>query len=650
MVPFLPNNPPILPAPRSGRLEATRPQLQPDPSRTGRSPFREALAEEAREIPAPKRARRPEIRESGDASGESRANRAEDARRSRASRNDDARNDATTDNAEETESNGLRECSDESLGTTPDESVSASSEDRDAATIDSSEDDAQRDDSGAEIAQDERSAESAVQLQVTVPTTTTSTIEFDFSFGASMNGAMAGANSDIAGTFEAAQLAAATIDGVANSSMNAGWNTVGFANDQTARGTLSASDLTAEYAADAANLRASASTAVGTQATVETAADLARRNGAGSLQASNASAQAPSANTRANDPFAKLTQSVQDSLQTAATANLQVQSAVAGRLAEVETNIARARAGQAISASGAQIDSVSSASNVALGELQGTSADTGNDVRAEASAGSVDGLNSRGNAANASLATSMGSFGAANVSDTPLDVAASSSQSIAGDLAATTVDDGSPAAQLAAKGAELLAKHRGGAITMRLEPPALGQLKIELRIAHGSVVADFTTATPEARMLLESNLGMLRERLESQGLSIDRLSVHGARSHADSSVASASNPQQNDARSQSDARSDGSGRNSDGGSSRQDAAGGESRGRREGDERSQDQNQRHRGSASEHDARDVRTMKRGFAGALADASMKDASTKDARNAGNSGTKSTRTAESVRRAG
>ena len=341
---------------------------------------------------------------------------------------------------------------------------------------------------------------------------------------------------------------------------------------------------------------------------------------------------------------------MQESLQTAATANSQVQSAVAGRLAEVETNIARARAGQAISASGAQIDSVSSASNVALGELQGTSADTGNDVRAEASAGSVDGLNSRGNAANASLATSMGSFGAANVSDTPLDVAASSSQSIAGDLAATTVDDGSPAAQLAAKGAELLAKHRGGAITMRLEPPALGQLKIELRIAHGSVVADFTTATPEARMLLESNLGMLRERLESQGLSIDRLSVHGARSHADSSVASASNPQQNDARSQSDARSDGSGRNSDGGSSRQDAAGGESRGRREGDERSQDQNQRHRGSASEHDARDVRTMKRGFAGALADASMKDASTKDARNAGNSRTKSTRTAESVRRAG
>ena len=528
--------------------------------------------------------------------------------------------------------------------------MSASSEDRDAATIDSSEDDAQRDDSGAESAQDERSAESVAQLQVAVATTTTSTIEFDFSFGASMNGAMAGANSDIAGTFEAAQLAAATIDGVANSSMNAGWNTVGFANDQTARGTLSASDLTAEYAADAANLRASASTAVGTQATVETAADLARRNGAGSLQASNASAQAPSANARANDPFAKLTQSVQDSLQTAATANSQVQSAVAGRLAEVETNIARARAGQAISASGAQIDSVSSASNVALGELQGTSADTGNDVRAEASAGSVDGLNSRGNAANASLATSMGSFGAANVSDTPLDVAASLSQSIAGDLTATTVDDGSPAAQLAAKGADLLAKHRGGAITMRLEPPALGQLKIELRIAHGSVVADFTTATPEARMLLESNLGMLRERLESQGLSIDRLSIHGARSHADSSVASASNPQQNDARSQSDARSDGSGRNSDGGSSRQDAAGGESRGRREGDERSQDQNQRHRGSASEHDARDVRTMKRGFAGALADASMKDASTKDARNAGNSRTKSTRTAESVRRAG
>ncbi|MFM1867036.1 MAG: hypothetical protein RL591_444 [Planctomycetota bacterium] len=465
---------------------------------------------------------------------------------------------------------------------------------------------------------------------------------------------MGGANAEIAGPLEAAQLAAATINGVATASMNAVGNAVGIGNDLSARGNPSLSDSIAGTAADTANLRANASAAVGVQGTVEAAADRARRNATGSLQAPSASAQAPSANTLANDPLAKLTQSVQGSLQSIAPTNTQVQSAVAGRLAEVESSIARARAGQAIAASGARVEDLNGEATVGLGGLQ-AGVDQANDVGDEAAAGSVDGANARGNAANASLATSMGSFGTANAMDTSLDVAASSSQSIAGDLAATTIDDGSPAAQLAAKGAELLAKHRGGAITMRLEPPALGQLKIELRIAHGSVVADFTTATPEARMLLESNLGMLRERLESQGLSIDRLSVHGARSHADSSIANASNAQQGDSRSQSDARSDGSGRNSDGGSSRQDAAGGESRGRREGDERSQDQGQRQRGNASEHDARDVRSMKRGFAGALADASMrdtstKDASIKDARNAGNSGTKSTRTAESVRRAG
>ena len=64
---------------------------------------------------------------------------------------------------------------------------------------------------------------------------------------------------------------------------------------------------------------------------------------------------------------------------------------------------------------------------------------------------------------------------------------------------------------------------------MRLEPPALGQLRIELHINQGAVVADFTAATPEARILLEANLGMLRERLESQGLSVERISVHGGR-------------------------------------------------------------------------------------------------------------------------
>jgi flagellar hook-length control protein FliK len=149
-----------------------------------------------------------------------------------------------------------------------------------------------------------------------------------------------------------------------------------------------------------------------------------------------------------------------------------------------------------------------------------------------------------------------------------------------------------PTGRLAAKGLDILSNHRGGAITMRLEPPALGQLRIELRVSHGAVVADFTAATAEARVLLEANLGMLRERLESQGLTVERMSVHGGGRGAE--AAPVAQPQAGDMRQDSNnngSNSNGSdARDRDGG--RQDAAGGESRGRRDGREEGRDRDAR----------------------------------------------------------
>jgi hypothetical protein len=78
---------------------------------------------------------------------------------------------------------------------------------------------------------------------------------------------------------------------------------------------------------------------------------------------------------------------------------------------------------------------------------------------------------------------------------------------------------------------------------------------------------------------------MLRERLESQGLSVERISVHGGRGTESSAPVAAP--------AGSDARQDGASARSDGGergdrsNARQDAAGGESRGRRDGDARAQ---------------------------------------------------------------
>ena len=168
----------------------------------------------------------------------------------------------------------------------------------------------------------------------------------------------------------------------------------------------------------------------------------------------------------------------------------------------------------------------------------------------------------------------------------------------AADLARQPSDGASPGAQLAAKGLGILANQRGGAITMRLEPPALGQLRIELRVSQGAVVADFTAATAEARALLEANLGMLRERLESQGLSVERITIHGAR------TAEAATQSSGDQRQEQGGNADARDR---GGERRQDAAGGESRGRRDRDQGSQHEppgraNGRQGGFASELDS------------------------------------------------
>ena len=228
--------------------------------------------------------------------------------------------------------------------------------------------------------------------------------------------------------------------------------------------------------------------------------------------------------------------------------------AVAGRLAEVEGSIARSSVAKRVNDATVVIDG-----------LPATNADAATGAMSAFALQPVAG----------SGGASAGAFGTID--------AGIAGEAPAADLAAATEPDLHPCAQLAAKGVALLANQRGGAITMRLEPPALGQLRIELHINQGAVVADFTAATPEARILLEANLGMLRERLESQGLSVERISVHGGR--AAESVASATNFGASDGRSDgADARNDGRDR-SDRSGTGQDAAGSESRGRRDSDAR-----------------------------------------------------------------
>ena len=65
----------------------------------------------------------------------------------------------------------------------------------------------------------------------------------------------------------------------------------------------------------------------------------------------------------------------------------------------------------------------------------------------------------------------------------------------------------------------------GGSVTLRLSPPEMGVVRIEMQINNGTVNAQLHTEHESARTLLNQQLGQLRHALESQGLSVERLNV-----------------------------------------------------------------------------------------------------------------------------
>ena len=121
------------------------------------------------------------------------------------------------------------------------------------------------------------------------------------------------------------------------------------------------------------------------------------------------------------------------------------------------------------------------------------------------------------------------------------------------------------------RGLETLARQRGGTLTMRLDPPSLGQVKLEMRMDAGRVTVLLSSASESARSLLRDNLGSLRQALEDRGLAVDRLAVETAGRSSEGT----SNPR-------SEHRGDGQdARGGQDAADRQDAGEGRSRGRRD---------------------------------------------------------------------
>lgn len=95
---------------------------------------------------------------------------------------------------------------------------------------------------------------------------------------------------------------------------------------------------------------------------------------------------------------------------------------------------------------------------------------------------------------------------------------------------------------------------RGGNLTLRLTPPEMGVVRVHMNIQDGTVRAQFATSTNEARHLLQQNLPMLRQSLESHGLTVDRVQIQTMPSQSQSET---QNQQQQQQQHMSDGRSQG---------------------------------------------------------------------------------------------
>ena len=83
----------------------------------------------------------------------------------------------------------------------------------------------------------------------------------------------------------------------------------------------------------------------------------------------------------------------------------------------------------------------------------------------------------------------------------------------------------------------------GGSMHIRMDPPELGALNVQIDVRDGIVTASFQTSNDEATRLLSHSLGQLRTTLESAGVSVEKLQVQqGPREHFNSNSRDSDRP------------------------------------------------------------------------------------------------------------
>jgi len=159
-------------------------------------------------------------------------------------------------------------------------------------------------------------------------------------------------------------------------------------------------------------------------------------------------------------------------------------------------------------------------------------------------------------------------------------------QAMAQPSAATDDNDSLNSARLT-RGLANAVQQRGGAVTLRLTPPEMGTVRIQMQITGTNVSASFHAESASAQTLLTTQLAQLRSSLESKGMSVERLTVQPM---ASTTASQNSNQSQNQSDTQQQSQSQ-----------QQNAGDGRSRGQYSGDssrQQSSDQ-QQHDGSAKQ---------------------------------------------------
>jgi flagellar hook-length control protein FliK len=87
------------------------------------------------------------------------------------------------------------------------------------------------------------------------------------------------------------------------------------------------------------------------------------------------------------------------------------------------------------------------------------------------------------------------------------------------------------------------AQERGGTLQIRLSPPELGAMRLELTVKDGVMSAALETENASARRALLDHLPALRERLAEQNIRVERFDVDVRRDGGGQQEAAAQNQQ-----------------------------------------------------------------------------------------------------------